>query len=375
MSRPTALTLVLLAFAAAAPAAEPALGRFGRLADAEFSPARGERIAIPIVLTRPAGVRLRILSPDGDLVRTLGPRRLDAGRHVIEWDGRDDEGTVVPDEAYVPVLELEDGSGARTVVDPRAGTGGEIVPDEALAVEVFRDGLIRYRLPAPARVLVRVGLKQGPMLRALADWTPRLAGSNVHRWDGWDRDRLLRVIDDPRVAVLVTAFRLPEPVIVATGNRRLAYPDYRRLRGWPDPVPPARIAFERDGRRLSPFASLPRMLQRDPRVLLEILERPAPGGRGRLKVRVDIPPEDRWWLEQGLYEVAFFIDGRFEAEEEHGYVPITWVRDVAGLAPGRHVVTVNVAGFRGQVGVRSAAFEVPPDASRPRGAAAPRRPP
>jgi len=117
------------------------------------------------------------------------------------------------------------------------------------------------------------------------------------------------------------------------------------------------------------------MLQRDPRVLLEILERPAPGGRGRLKVRVDIPPEDRWWLEQGLYEVAFFIDGRFEAEEEHGYVPITWVREVSDLAPGRHVVTVNVAGFRGQVGVRSAAFEVPPGGSRPRGATAPQRPP
>ena len=69
--------------------------------------------------------------------------------------------------------------------------------------------------------------------------------------------------------------------------------------------------------------------------------------------------EDRWAMQQSLYEVAFFVDNQFLSEEEQGYVPLTWRWNPAGLKPGIHLVTVNVSGFNGQVGVKSLQIAIP----------------
>jgi hypothetical protein len=77
-----------------------------------------------------------------------------------------------------------------------------------------------------------------------------------------------------------------------------------------------------------------------------------------ISIRVDIPPPDRWLMQEGLFEVGFFIDHEFVSEEEHGYVPFTWPLDPAGLTPGLHLLTVNVSGFNGKVAAKSLLFEV-----------------
>jgi hypothetical protein len=59
-----------------------------------------------------------------------------------------------------------------------------------------------------------------------------------------------------------------------------------------------------------------------------------------------------------FYEIAFYIDNEFISEEEQGYVPLTWIWKPVGLASEKHVLTVNVSGLRGQVGVKSLAFEI-----------------
>ena len=41
------------------------------------------------------------------------------------------------------------------------------------------------------------------------------------------------------------------------------------------------------------------------------------------------------------------------AKAERGYLPLTWRWDLRNLAPGEHVLTVNISSFAGQVGVRS----------------------
>ena len=71
-----------------------------------------------------------------------------------------------------------------------------------------------------------------------------------------------------------------------------------------------------------------------------------------------MPAEDKWPLEQSLYEVSFFLDQQFVSEEETGYTPLTWRWDPAGLAPGLHVMTVNVSGYWGHVGVASVLLRV-----------------
>jgi hypothetical protein len=330
----------------------------------EFAPATGQRFPIRIVLERKAQIELRLLSADGDPVRTLrSAGSLEAGSHELQWDGKDDSGVLVPDEAYVPVLAARSADGTALELDPRAATGGEVI--DQLQVTPTASGDIGYVLPAPARVLVRVGIKDGPMLASLANWEPRASGKNVQRWNGFDQDQLLDLRRSERLSVLVTAFKLPAHSIITTGNAAMDYRAYRRSKGWREdqattgtPVP------DRNGVRIARSFFQPRYKQADPAVLLQPLGAVERGPDGVLKVReslrvqVDIPEADRWLMQESLYEVAFFVDNEFVSEEEHGYVPITWLWSPSELKPGRHLLTVNVSGFGGKVAVKSVLFDL-----------------
>ncbi len=340
------------------------LARLDVHAESEFDPTRGQRFKIPFDLTRSASAELRILSPDGERVRSLGgPLLLPAGRQVLEWDGRDDGGLLVPDEAYIPVLIVH-AEGREEVIDPRGDSGGEVIED--LRVEVTPGGDIAYALPAPARVLVRVGIKGGPMLRSLANWAPRPAGRNVQRWDGRDADGLMDLRGQGSLSVLVTAFRLPRGAIIASGNEAMDYRSYRQAKGWPDPAARTDQPLARATMRISRHYYVSPAKAADPRVSLGLpaeLPRDADGvvvlrNGMSLAVKVELAEADRWAMNETLYEVAFFIDHDFVSEEEQGYTPLTWLWTVNGLAPGLHVLTVNISGFSGKVGVASLRFRV-----------------
>lgn len=76
-----------------------------------------------------------ILDADGDVVRSLGERRVQPGLVTFEWDGRNDEGRVVPDGPYRLRVELEDKR--RTIVVPNRVLV-DTVPPEVLEMEVGR---------------------------------------------------------------------------------------------------------------------------------------------------------------------------------------------------------------------------------------------
>lgn len=363
MMRTLFLTLLL---AAGVSRAEPLIVPldYARL---EFSPARGESFAIPFELKQPARVEITLTGPDRHPVRTLKSEGvLKPGNHQLEWDGRDEEGGVVPDEAWVPVLTAI-GKNGRETIDPWQESGGEVL--DGLNPRLSAGGSIAYQLPAPARVLIRAGVEGGAMLATLANWEPRLAGRNAQRWDGFDADRLVDLRREPRLSLLVTAFTLPERAILTIGNDEIGYSEWHAEKGWePFHLKPGTAPLERDGKRISPHHHLSRNLDRDPKVTLAFGGDPArtadgvPLITGKTPIKVDVPPEDRWLLDASLYEVAFFIDHQFVSEEEQGYLPLTWLWDPAVLEPGRHLLTVNISGFRGQVGVKSLLFEIPPRA-------------
>lgn len=338
--------------------------RFGTFQRTEFQPTTGQKIAIPYSVTAPGAVTVALYSADGDLVRTLGSKsQLKAGSYVAEWDGRDDRQQIVPNEAYFPVLRCACGDAQQTVVDSRSHTGGVVI--EKIRPELSADGTIAFDLPQPARALVRVGVKGGAMMRALDTWSPRSAGRVRVDWDGFDQSKVVRLLDQPGLTVLVTAFTLPDHSIIVSGNNDSNYFAYRKSRGWSVPAVDANQGkLERNGQRLSRQASLPRSLLEDPRVSINIVERAEKNANGAFKVsgpvtfRVDMPPEDRWLVQQSLYEVGFFLDHSFVSEEETGYTPITWRWDPAGLAAGEHTMTVNISGFWGQVGVASIRLQV-----------------
>lgn len=359
MQRSVAVSFGLALLAALVPGTHAATVRITTPAASEFQPSTGQKTAIGYSIDDAGSVTIEIHSPDGDLVRTLASKSsVKAGAHRVEWDGRDDEGQVVPDEVYHPVLRCSCGGDAPSVFDTREMTGGVVI--EKIRPDLSADGTISFDLPQAARALVRVGIKGGAMMRAVDTWSPRSAGRVRVSWDGFDQSRTVHLLGQPGLTVLVTAFTLPEHSIISSGNGKTSYFAYRKARGWAVPfVNESPGKLERDGQRLSRQAKLPRSLLEDPRVSIRIVEALGQDATGAFKVtgpvtfRVDMPPEDKWLVQQGLYEVGFFLDYQFVSEEETGYTPITWRWDPAGVPPGEHTMTVNISGLWGQVGVAS----------------------
>jgi len=335
------------------------------LDDVEFAPALGENQPVEFALDAPGTVTLELHAPDGEVVRTLlAEASFEVGVHAPEWDGRDDAGAVVPDEAYVPVLHVRVDGGERVVDDPRRYSGGEIVAD--LPWTLRGDTELSFEVPAPARVLIRAGIEEGPMLRELRHWTPVSAGRAVVRWDGRDADGVDAFADRDDVWTVVMAYLLPEFTVIASGNDTIDYRDYRESRGWAMPVPDLSSAeLQRDGVRLSPDHFLPRNYL--PRVSLafegapEISRVGIPVVGDVVRFRVDVPDEDRWILDSTFYETGFYVDYAFRSEEEQGFVPMVWELDTSALEPGRHVATVQLFGFGGFIASDTLEFLRRPD--------------
>ena len=335
-----------------------------RMSAAELASAAGDRVTYVVRTAQPGNLTLDMLTGDGDVVRSLKLANAKAGDHELTWDGKDERDQPVPDEAYCPRVTLE-AAGATMVDDPCTRTGGEVI--SGIKPSLVGVGDIAYTLEQPARVLIRVGVKNGAMLRSLSVWRPRPAGRNLQRWNGFDEAGLVDLRNE-RLALLVTAFRLPDFSVITTSQDRLEYRSWRTARGWPEkPDTPladsAAQPLERNGQRIARQRYMARYKDREPRIAVTLATRDGkalPAGAAvpeDVRVSVDLHPDDRWLMQEQLYEVAFFVDGDFVSEEENGYVPIGWIWNTSGLKPGRHLLTVNLTGFTGRVGTHTSVVE------------------
>ena len=331
-----------------------------RMSATELVFASASKVTYTVHTGQPGKLTVELLTGDGDVVRRLTAPDTRPGDHDLAWDGKDERGQPVPDEAYCARAVLE-AAGTSTVDDPCTRTGGEVIT--GIQPSLAAEGDIVYTLERPARVLIRVGVKNGAMLRSLSVWRPRPAGRNLQRWNGFDDSGLVDLRND-RLALLVTAFRLPDFTVLTIGQDGLEYRSWRTAQGWPEQADaPAgnntAQPLERNGQRIARQHYMARYKDREPRITVSLLDR---SGKpladsamvpDDVRVSVDLHAEDRWLLQEQLYEVAFFVNGDFVSEEENGYVPIGWIWSTAALKSGRHLLTVNLTGFTGRVGTRT----------------------
>ena len=360
---------LLLAANAAVASGHDALASIGDYTSGSFSPERNETFGIPVFIPSPEqlkAIQIEMRTGDDDLVRTLKAGKIssEVSDYLIEWNGRDSDGAIVPDEAYHPVLVVTDIDGNSHRLDTRT---------QRSLVEVYdfekqiKPGTIEYILPAASRVLVRAGIKNGPLLRTVVDWEPRTEGFHAERWDGRDADDLVHIEQNPDVGYLIVGYQLPDNSIITYGNDRETYRQYRKRYG----LPLRETAFEermaeRNGMVIRQEFYNPLLQQKSPGIEVLLLDKESRQpvdrvvGFGEVLTEVRLDPLDEIYLDQERYEISFFIDNRFIAEEEQGFVPFVWRWSPGrlGIEPGKHILTVNVSGYNGQVGVRNLTFDV-----------------
>jgi hypothetical protein len=227
-----ALPLLLLVLSATAAAASSEISDVA-ISRQFFNPSLGQKIGISFALAEPGTLTVLILDRDGYPVRKLvAGKAVEKGKQALEWEGRDDAGEVVSDEAYSLRIELLHDGGKPAIYFP-ANAGEE----DLKAVTNYygrQSGVLSYKLPKPARVHVqagtavadpRTGKGTGPVLRTLVNREPRPAGAVIENWNGFDESRLVYVPDLPNFVIAVAATALPENALITIGNRGSSFVD------------------------------------------------------------------------------------------------------------------------------------------------------
>jgi hypothetical protein len=328
------------------------------ISEQSFNPTQGEKINISYTLSKNAFVTMKVFDPDLGQVQTIIdnlPRKM--GENTESWDGKDIDKNIVPNEAYFFTIEAKDDKGENAVYDPTTFSGGKAgdISNARLDQNTYT---IAYKLDEPSRVMIRMGVRHGALLKILTDWSPRIAGENIELWNGKDQDNILNIAKMPKFAMVITYFTLPQNSVITIGNNKFDYRTYKFDIAKDRPIKPERpIAIEYN-EKLSPHYLMPKKLDRSPKLKIsfpsanEFTKDNLPIFKGNALVRVEIVDEkDREYMDNQQYELTFLVDTEFYAEEEQAYSPYNWVWDLSNVQPGEHILTVNLNSFRDHFGV------------------------
>lgn len=326
-----------------------------------FNPSLGQTVSLQVVLKQDSALSVSVYDPDRGLVATLAEAlEMQAGEHTLAWDGKTAEGDLVPDEAYFFAVTAQGAEGAVEVYDPTTFSGG--VEQDLTEAALDRDaGTITYRLPTMSRVRIRLGISGGPLLHTLVDWAPRPAGQVTDYWNGKDKDGLFDMAGNPRMKMIISYFDLPESSVIAFGNKTRTYRDYKMAGKRPLKPERARIG---DAVKISRHYQTPRLQDGSPGLTMTFPQQAStteygiPVLNGKSVVHVELDDASRAHFQNTKFEIVFFLNGEFYAEEESGYSPYNWVWDTTQGKEGTYILTVNLTGFQDQIGILSRKVQV-----------------
>jgi flagellar hook assembly protein FlgD len=321
-----------------------------------FNPSRGERVAIRFRLAEKAQVSLKIFDFDRDLIAVLVEDRLmEPGEQAITWNGKDQSGRVVPDEAYFFTLEVGKGAN-RLGYDPTAISGGMVHEIERVDI-IAEQQQLEYVLPESGRVSIRAGLVDGPLLAIPVDWEPRTKGTHREHWDGRDQEGLISVLKHPNYQLRANYFTLPENTLITKGNKGTDYWRYQHDRG-ANQAKESQIRAEGTGSILrSPLFSKPLIYSKAPPLEVTFPQGKSDAGlpllENRSKIKADFQGRGKAELSSLTYEIYFFLDDKYLIEIPVVKLPYETVLDFKDHSPGLHNLTVNLKEIGGQIGIKS----------------------
>ena len=193
-----------------------------------FNPSLGQKIGISFALAEPGNLTVQILDRDGYPVRNLvSAKAAEKGKQSFDWDGRDDAGEIVPDEAYSLKVNLATSGGAATYFPADVSN----VPLEGVtaAFDPIR-GILAYRLPQPARVSVAAissdPHKRSNLRQVIVDGEPRTLGAIVEPWNGYDKSGKVNLAERSGLRIELKARALPENPLITIGNRNARFAEW-----------------------------------------------------------------------------------------------------------------------------------------------------
>lgn len=238
-----------------------------------FNPSIGRSAKIHVAASRPGEIVVEILDRDRFPVRALGTAKL-ADSAEIAWDGKDDSGAVVPNEAYSVRIRFTGSDGSHEVYEPASA------PDSApIAIDEFSysrvDGVLNYRLSTPSRVHIQAGQRppaksigsEGPILQTVVDRAPRTGGAISEKWSGFDDSRAVYIPDLPDFVMAILASPLPANALITTGSRGESFAAYAARRR---PVQPS-LREQVFGPEFQHHQGLTALQDRSPRLSAKLL--------------------------------------------------------------------------------------------------------
>ncbi len=198
-----------------------------------FDPTFGQKISVSFTSTLAGTATVEVRDRDGFLIRALAKLPVKKGASAtFSWDGRDEKGRIVPNEAYFPRIVVA-GQGKASTFDPREQ---EPAKPEAVPATSYSpiDGAVTYSLKKASRIHMQIGqavadekgAPRGPVLRTLADREPRAAGLVYETWNGRDESGSIDISSAPNLRIGILAVALPEPSFIAVGNRKQSFVEY-----------------------------------------------------------------------------------------------------------------------------------------------------
>ena len=184
-------------------------------------------------------------------------------------------------------------------------------------------GEIEYTLPEDALVRIRIGVANGgPLLIILKDWEQQTQGPHTEVWDRKDGTGKIFFNDDSNLMVVIACIT-PDQRNPSTGSELIKGFHFS---------PSLEILFPE--------------VHRDPsRDIVDISD--------VVPVRVLLNEQDKEWMTETRYEVAFYLDQILLFEDEEGTNPYTYFLNTKGINDGEHLLTVNVIGYSGEIGTKS----------------------
>jgi hypothetical protein len=382
-----------LVLAALAPAQERA-GFISKvsISSPTLNVAARDRIRIQYALDREALATVQIYDAEHRTRRVVAKEKPSLpGINTVAWDGLDDAGEPVPDEAYYFTISCTDPQGATVSYDPPTFSGGERI---AFSIRDMRydpaAGAVVYHLSKPARIQIRAGVREGPLLKTIADWAPRLPGRHAEPWDAKDASGLINVPALRNWNLIGRGYTLPENSVFVTGSPARADSVAAAPRSPTGPLPavetlssdPRAEALNRAAliestlaqrtRPVDPHAWTPFGMNAAPRFQISLVGVPsagtsqtvrsisaaagsaaAPTVSGSVGIQVSLDDATRLRLQEQRFEIVAYVDYQLMGEQEQGYSPYTYVLDTTALPNGEHVITINVAGLQDQLSAES----------------------